>query len=98
GEVDAYVYARMSNPTVDILQKRIAELENGEQGLAFASGMAAISTSIIALTKANDHILCSSGLYGATYGLFMTLQEKYDITIEFSDFSSEVEIASQIRE
>lgn len=98
GEVDGYVYARMGNPTVDILEKRIAELENGEQGLAFASGMAAISTSIIALTKANDHIICSVGLYGATYDLFMILQEKYDITIEFSDFSSEAEIVSQIKE
>src|SRR5699024_1471677 len=98
GEVDAYVYARMSNPTVDILQKRIAELENGEQGLAFASGMAAISASIIALTKANDHILCSSGLYGATYGLFMTLQEKYNIAVEFSNLDSEATIESQIKE
>jgi len=97
GEEEGFVYTRLGNPTVDVLEKRIAELESGEQGLAFASGMGAISTVLIALTKANDHILSSAGLYGSTFGLFMEMKEKYDISVDFSDFSSREEIEKMIK-
>src|SRR5699024_10360526 len=68
GEADGYIYSRLGNPTVKALEEKIATLEGGERGLAFSSGMGAISAVLVALTKANDHVLCSSGLYGCTFG------------------------------
>src|SRR5699024_2349464 len=97
GEEEGYVYSRLGNPTVSALQKRIAALENGERGLAFGSGMAAISAVLIALTKANDHILCSSGLYGCTFGLLTMMKEKYNITHDFSEMATKEEIKSLIK-
>src|SRR5690625_7296226 len=76
GEEEGYVYSRLGNPTVTGLEERIASLENGERGLAFGSGMAAISAILIALTKANDHMICSAGLYGCTFGLVKMFEEK----------------------
>lgn len=97
GDADGYIYSRLGNPTVKVLEDRIAELEGAERGLAFGSGMGAISAVLVALTKANDHILCSSGLYGCTFGLLMMMKEKYQISVELSDLSSEEMIRSQIR-
>lgn len=97
GEEDGYIYTRIGNPTVQILEKRIAELEGAESGLAFSSGMGAISAVLISLTKANDHVLCSSGLYGCTFGLLMMMKEKYNMTVDFSDFRSKEEIRRQIK-
>lgn len=97
GEADGYIYTRIGNPTVHVLENRIAELEGAESGLAFSSGMGAISAVLISLTKANDHILASSGLYGCTFGLLMMMQEKYHMTVDFSDFSTEEEIRNQIK-
>src|SRR5690625_5670497 len=54
GNEEGYIYSRLGNPTVSVLEKRMAELEGGEKGLAFSSGMAAISAVLIALTKAKD--------------------------------------------
>lgn len=97
GEEDGYIYSRLGNPTVTILEERIAALENGERGLAFSSGMAAISAVLIALTKANDHVLCSSGLYGCTFGLLTMMKEKYNITHDFSSMGTEEAIRSKIK-
>src|SRR5699024_7166915 len=96
GEEKGYMYSRLGNPTVTALEERIAALENGERGLAFGSGMAAISAVLIALTKANDHVLCSNGLYGCTFGLLTMLKEKYDVTHDFSAMDTEAEIRSKI--
>lgn len=98
GESDGYIYSRLGNPTVRVLEERIASLENAEQGVAFASGMGAISAVLVALTKANDHIVSSTGLYGCTYGLLKMFEEKYNITSTFSDLSSEKMIREVIQE
>lgn len=97
GETDRFIYSRLGNPTVQTLETRMAALENGESALAFSSGMGAISAVLIALTKANDHVLCSTGLYGCTFGLLMMMQEKYNISVDFSNFSTEAEIRKQIK-
>ncbi len=97
GEEEGYIYSRLGNPTVKILEERIASLEQAERGLAFASGMAAVSSVLIALTKANEHILCSSGLYGCTYGLLTMLQEKYQISHDFSVMDTEESIREKIK-
>src|SRR5690606_18563839 len=97
GEEEGYIYSRLGNPTVKVLEERIAALENGERGLAFGSGMAAVSAVLIALTKANDHVLCSVGLYGCTFGLLSMMKEKYNISHSFSTMETEEEIRSQVK-
>lgn len=97
GEEDGYVYSRLGNPTVTVLEERIAALEGGERGLAFSSGMAAISSVLVALTKANDHILCSEGLYGCTFGLLTMMKSKFNIDHDFSAMETEGEIRSLIK-
>ncbi len=97
GEEAGYMYSRLGNPTVKVLEERIAALENGERGLAFASGMAAVSAVLIALTKANDHILCSTGLYGCTFGLLTLMEDKYNITHDFSAMETKDEVRSLIK-
>ena len=97
GEEDGYIYSRIGNPTVRVLENRIADLENGEAGLAFSSGMGAISAILIALTKSNDHILCSSGLYGCTFGLLSMLKEKFQVKFDFSLMNSKEEIRARLK-
>lgn len=97
GEEEGHVYSRISNPTVQVLEKKLAALEKAEKGLAFASGMAAISAVLIALTKANDHIICSSGLYGCTFGLLSMMDEKYNIQTDYLDMSDVKNIEAKIK-
>lgn len=92
GEEEGYIYSRLGNPTVAQFEERMAALEGGEKGLAFASGMAAVSAVLIALTKAGDHIVCSNGLYGCTYGLLKMMEEKYGITHDFCSMETEEEL------
>ncbi|MFD1363488.1 methionine gamma-lyase [Lentibacillus salinarum] len=97
GEEDGYMYSRLGNPTVRVLEEKMAALENAERGLAFASGMAAVSAILVALTKANDHIVCSTGLYGCTFGLLSMMQDKYQITHDFSMMATKEELRTLIR-
>lgn len=97
GEEEGYVYSRLGNPTVAILEERMAALEGGERGLAFSSGMAAISSVLVSLTKANDHILCSEGLYGCTFGLLTMMKEKYNISRDFSAMETKEEVRKLIK-
>ncbi|MFG6493840.1 methionine gamma-lyase [Fictibacillus sp. UD] len=96
GEQEGYIYSRLSNPTVAMLEERIAAMENGEKGLAFGSGMAAVSAILLGLTKTGDHILCSEGVYGCTFGLLKLMEEKYHITHNFHPMNDEESIRSAI--
>ncbi|AIM15906.1 methionine gamma-lyase [Bacillus sp. X1(2014)] len=88
GLEDGYIYSRLGNPTVKILEERVAALEKGEVALAFSSGMAAVSAVLFTLTKTGDHILCSQGVYGCTFGFLQLLKEKYEISHDFSRMDS----------
>jgi O-acetylhomoserine (thiol)-lyase len=66
-EKEGNIYTRIMNPTTDVLEKRLAALEGGVAGLAFASGMAAISAAILNVAAAGDEILSAQSLYGGTY-------------------------------
>lgn len=61
-----YIYGRVSNPTVHLLEEKLAALERGTRGLVFSSGMAALTTAIHACCKAGDHIICLYNCYGPT--------------------------------
>jgi methionine-gamma-lyase len=97
GEEEGYIYSRLGNPTVRTLEEKIAALERGEAGLAFGSGMAAVSAVLLALTKANDHIICSQGIYGCTFGLLRLMNEKYHISHDFCPMETEEQIKKLIR-
>jgi methionine-gamma-lyase len=97
GEEKGYIYSRLGNPTVSVLQEKVAEIEEGEACLAFGSGMAAISAVLLSLTKANDHVLVSQGVYGCTYGLLKLMEEKYNVTHDFSFMENEEEIRNLIK-
>ncbi|MBE4908289.1 methionine gamma-lyase [Bacillus luteolus] len=96
GAEDGFIYSRLGNPTVRTLEERIALIEGAEAGLAFGSGMAAVSAVLLALTKSGDHILCSKGVYGCTFGLLELMNEKYNITHSFSNMDSEQAIEDAI--
>ena len=97
GEDPSYIYSRLGNPTVNLFEERMAVLEGGEEALAFGSGMAAISATLIGFLKAGDHIICSNGLYGCTYGFLEVLEEKFMITHSFCDMEIEDDIENKIR-
>ena len=69
GEEAGTVYSRYTNPTVDMLQERLAALEGAESCVATASGMSAILACVMSFTRAGDHIVASRGIFGATVQL-----------------------------
>jgi O-acetylhomoserine (thiol)-lyase len=77
------VYTRIMNPTTDVFEKRVAELEGGVAGLATASGLAAITYAILNVASAGDEIVAASTLYGGTYELFGVTLKKLGIKVTF---------------
>ncbi|OUS00430.1 O-acetylhomoserine aminocarboxypropyltransferase [Flavobacteriales bacterium 33_180_T64] len=86
--VPGFIYTRLNNPTNDILEQRIAALESGIAAVATASGTAAISTTLLTLLKAGDHIVASNSLYGGTYNLLSVTLPRHGITTTFVDPSN----------
>lgn len=84
-KVEGNIYTRIMNPTSDVLEKRVAEMEGGIAGLAVASGSAAITYSIMNLARAGDNIVSSSKLYGGTYNLFAHTFPQFGIEVRFID-------------
>ncbi|MBM4182180.1 MAG: aminotransferase class I/II-fold pyridoxal phosphate-dependent enzyme [Betaproteobacteria bacterium] len=85
-KVAGNIYTRIMNPTTDVLEKRVAEMEGGIAGLALASGMAAITYAIMTIAEAGDNIVTSSTLYGGTYNLFAHTLPRYGIEVRFADY------------
>jgi len=79
------VYSRISNPTVAVLEERVAALENGRAAVGTASGMAAQMTGILAIVQPGEHIVASSLLYGGTYSQFGVTLPKMGIQTTFVD-------------
>jgi cystathionine beta-lyase len=79
-----YDYARSSNPTRAALEETVASLENGAQGLAFASGMAAISSTLL-LFAPGDHLVVGRDIYGGTYRILTTLFKRWKLDVTFID-------------
>ena len=85
-KVAGNIYTRIMNPTTDVLEKRVAEMEGGIAGLALASGMAAITYAVMTIAEAGDNIVTSSALYGGTYNLFAHTFPQYGIEVRFADY------------
>ncbi|CAM1335214.1 O-acetylhomoserine aminocarboxypropyltransferase/cysteine synthase family protein [Tenacibaculum aestuariivivum] len=93
-----FIYTRLNNPTNQILQERLASLEGGIGAVVFASGTAAISTGLLTLLKAGDHIVASSSLYGGTYNLLNVTLPRLGITTTFVDASNPDNFAEAVQE
>ena len=87
GKHKGYDYSRTHNPTRTALEKNIASLEEGKYGLAFSSGMSAITT-ITQMLNAGDHIICSDDVYGGTFRLFDKVLKKFNLEFDFIDLTS----------
>jgi O-acetylhomoserine (thiol)-lyase len=85
-KVQGNIYTRIMNPTTDVLEKRVAELEGGVAALALASGMAAITAAIQTIAEAGDNIISAATLYGGTYNLFAHTFPQYGIDVRFADY------------
>src|SRR5579859_2496017 len=87
GESEGYIYGRLGNPTVTLLETRLASLEGGEAALATASGMGAITTAIWTLLKPGDEILTDLTLYGCTFAFFRHGLAQFGITVRHADLT-----------
>lgn len=79
------IYTRLMNPTTDVFEKRVAAIEGGTGALGVASGMAAISAAVLAITQLGDEIVSGNNLYGGTYQLFHHTMAKLGRTVVFVD-------------
>ncbi len=97
GEDKGFIYSRMGNPTVRGLEKCVAALEGGYDGLACGSGMAAIHTALSVLLKAGDHLVCSDAVYGPTCTLVETILSRFGIEYTMVDTSNTTAIEEAMR-
>ncbi|MHB1134672.1 MAG: O-acetylhomoserine aminocarboxypropyltransferase/cysteine synthase family protein [Chloroflexota bacterium] len=92
------IYTRIMNPTTDVLEKRVATLENGAAGLAFGSGMAAIAGTLSTLCAAGDEVVATTRLYGGTVTYFATGLPRMGVTVRWVDSKDPTAYAAQINE
>ncbi|MFV9483677.1 cystathionine gamma-synthase [Christiangramia sp. ASW11-125] len=97
GEHQGYEYSRSANPTRTALEKSLASLENGEYGLAFGSGLAAID-AVLKLFKPGDEIISTNDLYGGSYRLFTKIFEGLGIKFKFVGMQAAEDIEQHINE
>ena len=84
-ELGGHLYTRISNPTIAVLEQRIAALEGAVAATATASGMAALATALLVLCSQGDHIVASSRMYGANINLLENTLPRFGITTSFID-------------
>src|SRR5215510_5970020 len=82
---EALIYTRLGNPTLDVVQARIAALEGAEHALVFSSGMAAIHATVMSLVSAGARIVAHSELYGSTWDLFHNFLSRFAVETIFVD-------------
>lgn len=90
GENKGYEYSRSGNPTRTALESCLAALENGQYGLAFASGLAA-ENAVLSLLSAGDHLISCDDLYGGTYRLFERVLKRYNVEASYLSASAGIE-------
>jgi len=92
------IYTRITNPTTSAFEERIAALEGGVGALATASGMAAITYTILALAHAGNHVVAASTIYGGTFNLLKETLPRYGITTTFVDIDNLEEVEAAIKD
>lgn len=93
-----YIYTRLNNPTNDVLEQRLAALEGGIGAVVTASGASAISTALLTLLRAGDHIVASNSLYGGTFNLLKVTLSRLGISSTFVDPSAAENFTKAARE
>ncbi|RKP58267.1 aminotransferase class I/II-fold pyridoxal phosphate-dependent enzyme [Cohnella endophytica] len=92
-----YYYSRHSNPTLEVLEKKLSALEGGEAAKVFASGMAAISTVLFNFLQQGDHVICSMPAYGGTFAILGPYMKKFGISVDFIDFRETERVRAAIK-
>lgn len=98
GERAGHIYSRISNPTLDLLERRIAELEGAEAGLALSSGMGAITSTLWTLVKPGDEIIVDKTLYGCTFAYMRHGLTRFGVEISHVDMTDPEKLRSAISE
>lgn len=94
----ANIYSRITNPTVAVFEERMAALEKGVGAVATASGMAAITYSILALAHTGDHVVAATTLYGGTFNLLKETLPRYGITTSFVNVDNLEKVAGALQD
>lgn len=95
---EGFFYSRLANPTVDVMEKKIAALEGGVAAVALSSGQTANTLAILNIAKSGDHVVASAALYGGTVNLFAVTLPKMGINVTMVDAdASEAEIVAAVR-
>lgn len=97
GESEGYIYTRIGNPTITSLEKLIAELENGYDGIATSSGMAAVNTIYMALLGSGDHVVSTDAVYGPSRGLMENHYSRFGVTATYVNTSDISNIVKAIK-
>lgn len=84
---DTYIYTRLGNPTIDLLEKRVALLEGAENGAASATGMGAITATLLGLLQAGDRLISSKYIYGCTYSLLTNQLPRWGVEVVLGDLN-----------
>lgn len=97
GRSNGYIYTRIANPTIRAFEQNIADLENGFDGIATSSGMAAVNCVFMSLLNAGAHIVCSDAVYGPTRGVLEQDFSRFNVQATFVNTSNLEEILQAIR-
>lgn len=95
-ENPAYIYSRYTNPTVNEFVQKVVEMEQAQAGVAMATGMAAVYTSLAALLSSGDHVISCSSIFGATHAIFSKYFPKWNISHSYFSADKPEEISSLI--
>ena len=96
GEVPGHIYSRISNPTLDLLERRVASLEGAEAGLALASGMGAITSVMWTFLNPGDEVITDRTLYGCTFAFLHHGLARFGITVTHVDLTDPQALSSAI--
>ncbi|MCQ8877264.1 methionine gamma-lyase [Pseudoalteromonas shioyasakiensis] len=97
GEEPGYIYTRLGNPTTTELEQKVAQLENCEAAAATATGMGAVSASVLSFLSQGDHLVVSSALYGCTFAFFAHMLPRWGVEVSFVDMTSEQALRDAIK-
>lgn len=96
-EVGGHLYTRISNPTIAVLENRLAAMEGGVSAVAVATGMSAVFLAVTAIASQGDHIVASSQMYGGNINLFEHTLSRFGITTSFVNPTDHTAIANAIQ-
>ena len=98
GEAPGHIYTRISNPTTELLEQRLASLESGEAAVAMASGMGAITSVLWSFLRAGDELITDKTLYGCTFSFFQHGLSRFGVTVTHVDLTNPLALETAISE